>query len=77
MTFNELDIVVVSKNLPDHGLKSGDVGTVVMVYAPDAVEVEFMTASGHTQAVVLTLSTDQLRPVSPKDLLAVRQLDAA
>jgi Domain of unknown function (DUF4926) len=76
MTFKELDIVVVSKDLPIHGLKSGDVGTVVMVYSPNAVEVEFMTASGHTQAV-LTLSTDQLRPVSPKDLLAVRQLDAA
>jgi len=49
---------------------------VVQVYSAEAVEVEFVTASGHTQAVV-TLGTDQLRPVGSRDLLAVRQLDAA
>lgn len=51
-------------------------GAVVEVYGPDAVEVEFVTASGHTQALV-TLSVDEVRPVGPKDILAVRELDAA
>jgi hypothetical protein len=35
-----------------------------------------ITASGRTQALV-TLATASIRPVSPKDILAVRQLDAA
>lgn len=76
MALSELDTVVLKIDLPQHGLKKGDVGAVVEVYGPDAVEVEFVTASGHTQALV-TLSTDQARPVGPKDILAVRQLDAA
>ncbi|MGH8195824.1 MAG: DUF4926 domain-containing protein [Woeseiaceae bacterium] len=76
MGIGELDTVVLKIDLPRHGLKKGDVGAVVEVYAADAVEVEFVTASGHTQALV-TLNTDQLRPVGPKDILAVRQLDAA
>jgi hypothetical protein len=47
--------------------------------------VEFVTASGRTQALVTlvtlvtlaTLATTSIRPMSPKDILAVRQLDAA
>jgi hypothetical protein len=76
MTYRELDTVVVTKDLPALELKRGDVGAVVQVYSPTALEVEFVTATGATQAVV-TLSTDTVRPVGRKDLLAVRQLDAA
>ena len=76
MGLSELDTVVLTTDLPQHGLRKGDIGAVVEVYGPDAVEVEFVTASGHTQALV-TLSMDQVRPVGPKDILAVRQLDAA
>jgi len=76
MPFKILDTVVVTTDLPSHGLKRGDVGAVVQVYSAEAVEVEFVTASGHTQAVV-TLGTHQIRPVGSRDLLAVRQLDAA
>jgi hypothetical protein len=76
MTFKTLDTVVVTADLPNYGLKRGDVGAVVQLYSPDAVEVEFVTATGHTQAVV-TLGTHQLRPIGSRDLLAVRQLDAA
>jgi hypothetical protein len=42
--------------MPSHGLKTGDVGAVVQVYSEDAVEVEFGTVSGRTQALV-TLAT--------------------
>ena len=76
MAYRTLDTVVVTTDLPSHALKRGDIGAVVQVYSPDAVEVEFVTASGHTQAVV-TLRTHQLRPVGARDLLSVRQLDAA
>ena len=40
------------------------------------IEVEFVTASGHTQAL-LTLTPKQIRPVGPRDIPAVRQLSAA
>ncbi len=76
MAFKTLDTVVVTADLPSHGLKRGDVGAVVQVYSAEAVEVEFVTASGHRQAVV-TLGADQLRPVGSRDLLAVRELDEA
>lgn len=76
MLFKTLDTVVVTTDLPGLGLKRGDIGAVVQVYSSDAVEVEFVTASGDTQAVV-TLGTHQIRPVGSRDLLAVRPLDAA
>lgn len=76
MPFRELETVVVTSDLPTHGLKRGDVGAVVQVYSAQAVEVEFITAAGSTRAVV-TLGTDKLRPVGRNDLLAVRQLDVA
>lgn len=76
MAFKLLDTVVVTADLPSHGLKRGDIGAVVQVYSAEAVEVEFVTASGHTQAVV-TLGAHQIRPVGSRDLLSVRQLDAA
>ncbi|MBI1732773.1 MAG: DUF4926 domain-containing protein [Gammaproteobacteria bacterium] len=76
MTYRELDTVVVTEDVPAHDLKKGDVGAVVHVYSPLAIELEFVTATGSTRAVV-TLRTDCVRPAGRKDLLAVRQLDAA
>lgn len=70
-TFRELDSVVLNRDLPESGLQAGDLGAVVHVYAPDAVEVEFVTAAGRTQAL-LTLETRDIRPVRDDDLLAVR-----
>ena len=46
MKFNELDTVVLATDLPEHGLRQGDLGAVVHVYEPDGLEVEFVTASG-------------------------------
>jgi hypothetical protein len=76
MAFKTLDTVVVTTDLPSHGLKRGDIGAVVQVCSAVTVEVEFVTASGHTQAII-TLDTNHIRPVGSRDLLAVRQLDAA
>ena len=76
MSFKEFDTVVMKVDMPGHELKSGHVGAVGQVYSADAIEVELVTASGHTRALV-TLTTNLVRPVGPKDILAVRQLDAA
>ena len=76
MSINLLDTVVLEVDLPSYALKKGDIGAVVEVYSEEAVEVEFVTASGHTQAL-LTLTPKQVRPVGPRDIPAVRQLSAA
>jgi hypothetical protein len=65
------NVLVLSKDQPAHGLKKGDLSTVVEVYTPDAVEVEFVTASGRTQALV-TLPPSAVREVRDDDLVAVR-----
>jgi hypothetical protein len=67
----ELDTVVLVRDLPEAGLRAGDLGAVVHAYAPDAFEVEFVTASGRTQALE-TLTAGDVRPVRDDDLLAVR-----
>ena len=71
MTFQLLDVVVLDTDVPTHGLKRGDLGAVVEVYEPDALEVEFVTASGKTEAL-LTLKVAQVRAVGDNDLVAVR-----
>jgi hypothetical protein len=70
-SFHELDTVVLTRDQPNAGLRRGDLGAVVQLYADDAVEVEFVTASGRTQAL-LTLPMSDVRPVRDDDLLAVR-----
>lgn len=71
MTLHPLDVVVLTHDLPAHGLRRGDLGAVVDVYAADAIAVEFVAASGRTQALV-TLRPADLREVSDDDLVAVR-----
>ncbi len=75
MTFRPLDVVVLERDLPSHSLKQGDLGTVVEVYGPDRLEVEFVTASGKTQALV-TLSTSDIRLTQDNDLVSVRPYPA-
>jgi hypothetical protein len=76
MAIKLLDTVVLTKDLPEHDLKTGDIGAVVEVYSADAYEVEFVTGSGHTQALI-TLHNGDVRPVGSEDILAVRQVNAA
>lgn len=66
MTIRELDTVTLSHNLEEHGLRQGDVGTVVHCYANhDAFEVEFVTEHGETIAV-LTLTQADVRSIHNK-----------
>ena len=69
---NEHDLVVLNRDLPEHGLTEGDVGTIVHVYTDgEAYEVEFVLASGETVAV-LTLEAGDLRPRSGREILHSR-----
>jgi hypothetical protein len=54
-----LDVVALTEDLPQHGLRRGQVGTVVEVLAPDVVEVEFSDDEGRTYAMA-ALRADQL-----------------
>lgn len=73
MMYKLLDTVVLDRDLPQHGLRSGDLGAVVQVYEPDGLEVELVTASGKRQALV-TLNVNEVRPVQDSDLIAVRSV---
>ena len=73
----EHDCVVLTTNLPDEGLEAGDIGTVVHIHKDGAgYEVEFMTLTGETVAVV-TLLANQVRPLNRRDLAHTRELQAA
>ena len=49
----ELDLVVLKRDVPDSRLKAGDVGTVVLEHAGGrGMEIEFMTLTGETLAVL-------------------------
>jgi len=76
MKIEVLDTVVLKKDIPAQGLKAGDVGAVVEKYGSKGVEVEFVTGSGRTQALV-TLGVDDVREFGESDLLSARPLDAA
>ena len=73
--FKLLDTVALTRDLPKAGLRRGDLGAVVEVLTPEAFEVEFVAASGRTQAL-LTLGIDDVRHVGDSDLIAVRSLEA-
>lgn len=55
----ELDVVALTVDVPAERLFRGHVGTVVHVHSPEAYEVEFVDADGHTYGLT-TLTPDQL-----------------
>lgn len=70
----ELDTIVLKKDLSEHGLERGDVGTVVHLYGSGgAIEVEFVTGEGRTVGV-LTLDSEDVRPMRSKEVLHARDL---
>ena len=74
MTIREHDLVVLTADIPDEGLKQGDVGTVVFVHRAYAgFEVEFATLAGETLAVV-TVPANSVRPVGDKEIAHVRRV---
>ena len=74
--FKVLDPVVLTHDLPEVDLRRGDLGAIVDVSGPNTFEVEFVAASGRTQAPI-TLSPIDIRNIRDQDLIAVRTLEPA
>ena len=73
----EHDRIVLTGGLPEEGLKTGDVGTVIHVHGGgEAFEVEFLTLDGKTVAVA-TVSASDVRPVTNRDITHARPLKIA
>lgn len=70
----EHDRVVLTAPLHEEGLEPGDIGAVVHVYPRnEAYEVEFVTLTGKTAAVV-TVPAAQVRPVGSHEIPHAREL---
>jgi hypothetical protein len=70
----ELDTVILARDVPQQGLRSGDVGTVVLIHRDGAAyEVEFVTLGGETIAVV-TLPADAVRPITGREIAHAREV---
>ena len=71
---NELETVILSHDVEEYNLESGDIGTVVHVYKDNAAyEVEFIAGDGTTIAV-LTLTPQDIRPMRKREIFHVREL---
>ena len=80
MPFDMYSDVILTRDVAERGLRTGDVGTVVERHAVSNVSeegysVEFFDMTGNTVAVV-TLAASALRLPTPADRPAVRALSA-
>jgi len=73
-----METVVATVNKPDDQILAGDIGTIVDVYTQMSIayEVEFSNADGSVRTLA-TLAPDQIRRLSPADILTTRQLQSA
>jgi hypothetical protein len=68
----ELDRIVLANDLPEYGLKEGDIGTVILVHQHGkGYEVEFVTLDGETVAVISLFAT-QVRPIGRGEIAQAR-----
>jgi hypothetical protein len=71
---NELDDVILTRDMPDHGLSADDIGIVVLVHRKqEGYDVEFTALDGETIAV-LTLMPDEVRPINSGEIPHGREL---
>jgi Domain of unknown function (DUF4926) len=74
---NELETVVLVKDIDKYSLRQDDVGAVIHCYQDGKTfEVEFVTGEGQTVAV-LTLTEEDVRPMRHREILHVRELTPA
>ena len=73
----ELDRIVLTRDVDALGLEVGDVGTVVLVHEGGrGYEVEFVTLAGDTHAVT-TLTAEQVRPIDRHEIALARSVATA
>jgi hypothetical protein len=71
---NELELVVLTHDIPEEQLEAGDVGTVVGIYSdPPGYEIEFSTFMGDTITVV-TVPADAVRPIDSREITHARRI---
>ncbi|MBT8397938.1 MAG: DUF4926 domain-containing protein [Gemmatimonadetes bacterium] len=71
---DELNLVALTRDVPEVGLAAGDIGTVVFRYPNGKrFEVEFVTAEGKTLAV-LTLAEGDVRELTGGEILHARAI---
>ena len=74
MMIKELEVVALTRALPEHKLEAGDVGTIVLVHeAANGYTVEFMDFRGNTIAIA-DVPADAVRPVRDHEVAHVRQV---
>ena len=67
----------MTANVPDEGLEAGNIDTVMHVHkGGEGYEVEFMTLTGETVAIVMLLA-GQVRPLNRRNLAHTRELAPA
>jgi hypothetical protein len=71
----EHENVVLMTDLPEHGLRTGDVGTVALLHGDRGYEIEFVALNGETLAVV-SLTRSQVRPIGVREIAHARHVAA-
>ena len=71
----EFDTVVLTIDLPEHRLRKGDIGTVVLMHGDRGYEIEFVALDGETLAVA-SLDRAQVRPIGKGEIAHARQVAA-
>lgn len=70
----ELDVVTLTRNIPEHGLSKGSQGAVVHCYKDEqAFEVEFVAESGETLAL-LTLEEADIQSAKDADQVEILEI---
>jgi Domain of unknown function (DUF4926) len=70
----ELDRVVLTRALPEHGLVAGDIGAVVGVHQEGkGFTVEFISLGGDTVAII-TLRADAVRALRKREIANAREM---
>lgn len=72
----EHEVVVLTRDVPNEGLRAGDVGVVLLAHPgrdgiPPGYTVEVTTVTGETVAIV-DVAADGVRPATEQDIRHVR-----
>lgn len=74
---NELDTIILNRDIKEYGLKKGDLGAIVQVYKSNKeFEVEFVTTDGKTIALI-TLQSADIRKTSGKIIPHARAVETS
>ncbi|MBK9124057.1 MAG: DUF4926 domain-containing protein [Chloroflexi bacterium] len=73
----EHERIALTVDVPEHGLKAGDIGMVVHIYGQHTgYTVEFVTVTGRTVALV-SVFPEQIRALEPDEIATARRVATA